>query len=59
MTQDDACGMLGKADLEDLLRIIDSPGDPSFGNPNFFDNPINFFVGEAKILHEANRQYEL
>lgn len=41
VTHDDARGMLGQADLEDLLRINDGPGDASFGNPNLFDDPVS------------------
>ena len=40
VAQDDARCMLGKANLEDLLRIDDGPRDTPFGYPDLLDNPV-------------------
>jgi len=40
VSQNNAGCMVGKANLEDLLRIDDGSGYTAFGNPDFLDDPV-------------------
>lgn len=41
VSQDDGGGMVSKADLENLFGVHDCAGDASFGDSDFFQDPVS------------------